>query len=53
MRLTLQAVGPRVDTYFDQPFGAAPRITRLVVIGQAGLDRMAIESALHACISAE
>ena len=53
MRLTLQAVGPRVDTYFDQPFGAAPRITRLVVIGQAGLDRMAIESALHACISAK
>ena len=53
MRLTLQAVGTRVDTYFDQPFGAAPRITRLVVIGQAGLDRMAIESALHACISAE
>jgi len=53
MRLTLQAVGPRIDTYFDQPFGAAPRITRLVVIGQAGLDRMAIESALHACISAE
>ena len=53
MRLTLQAVGPRVDTYFDQPFGAAPRITRLVLIGQAGLDRMAIESALHACISAE
>ena len=53
MRLTLQAVGPRVDTYFDQPFDAAPRITRLVVIGQAGLDRMAIESALHACISAE
>ena len=53
MRLTLQAVGPRVDTYFDQPFGAAPRITRLVVIGQAGLDRMAIESALHACIPAE
>jgi len=53
MRLTLQAVGTRVDTYFDQPFGAAPRITRLVVIGQAGLDRMAIESALHACIPAE
>ena len=53
MRLTLQAVGPRVDTYFDRPFDTAPRVTRLVVIGQAGLDRMAIESALHACISAE
>ena len=29
MRLTLQAVGPRVDTYFDQPFGDSPRETRL------------------------
>ncbi|MGR3396169.1 cobalamin biosynthesis protein CobW [Pseudooceanicola nanhaiensis] len=48
MRLTLQAVGPRVDTYFDRPFGAAPRETRLVVIGQAGLDRAAIEKALTA-----
>jgi len=48
MRLTLQAVGPRVDTYFDQPFGSAPRQTRLVVIGQAGLDRAAITAALVA-----
>jgi cobalamin biosynthesis protein CobW len=48
MRLTLQAVGPRVDTYFDQPFGAQPRMTRLVVIGEAGLDRAAIEEALCA-----
>ncbi len=48
MRLTLQAVGPRVDTYYDQPFGAQPRETRLVVIGQSGLDRVAIEKALVA-----
>ena len=48
MRLTLQAVGPRVDTYFDQPFGAAPRQTRLVVIGQAGLDQVKITAALQA-----
>ncbi len=48
MRLTLQAVGPRVDTYFDQPFGDHPRETRLVVIGQAGLDRAAITAALAA-----
>ncbi len=48
MRLTIQAVGPRVDTYFDQPFGTQPRETRLVVIGQAGLDRVAIETALNA-----
>ncbi len=48
MRLTLQAVGPRVDTYFDRPFGADARETRLVVIGQSGLDRAAIEKALAA-----
>ncbi|HHB81020.1 MAG TPA: cobalamin biosynthesis protein CobW, partial [Aliiroseovarius sp.] len=48
MRLTLQAVGPRVDSYFDQPFGATPRSTRLVVIGEAGLDQAAITKALSA-----
>ena len=47
MRQTLQAVGPRVDTYFDQPFGDAPRETRLVVIGEAGLDHAAITKALQ------
>lgn len=47
MRLTLQAVGPRIETYFDralEPHEA--RRARLVVIGQAGLDRAAIERAL-------
>ncbi len=49
MRLTVQAVGPRIDSYFDRPFAAGePRETRLVVIGQAGLDRLAIERALAA-----
>lgn len=48
MRLTLQAVGPRVDTHFDRPFGTDARETRLVVIGEAGLDRAAIEAALAA-----
>ena len=49
MRLTLQAVGPRVDTYFDKPFAAEDlRQTRLVVIGQTGMDRAAIEAALAA-----
>ena len=47
MRLTLQAVGPRVDTYFDQPFGDAARETKLVVIGEAGLDAAAIAAALQ------
>ncbi|RVV97806.1 cobalamin biosynthesis protein CobW [Mesobaculum littorinae] len=49
MRLTLQAVGPRIDTYFDRPLTPdEPRQARLVVIGEAGLDRAAIEAALSA-----
>jgi len=49
MRLTLQAVGPRVDTYFDRPIAADEhRETRLVVIGQAGLNEAAIKAALNA-----
>lgn len=47
MRLTIQAVGPRVDSYFDRPFGAGEdRTTTLVVIGQAGMDQAAITTAL-------
>ncbi len=48
MRMTIQAVGPRVDSYYDKPFGSDPRSTRLVVIGQAGLDQAAISAALTA-----
>jgi len=49
MRLTVQAVGPRIDTYFDRPYRTdEPRQTRLVVIGQAGLDQAAITKALRA-----
>jgi cobalamin biosynthesis protein CobW len=49
MRLSLQAVGPRVDSYFDRPFAnGETRQTRLVVIGQAGLDEAAITAALVA-----
>jgi len=49
MRLVLQAVGPRVDSYFDRPFGPAePRATRLVVIGMAGIDRAGVAAALGA-----
>lgn len=49
MRLTVQAVGPRVDAYFDRAFAPGePRETRLVVIGEKGLDREAIERALSA-----
>tara|TARA_R110002074_G_scaffold270095_2_gene441842 strand:+ start:25 stop:1089 length:1065 start_codon:yes stop_codon:yes gene_type:complete len=47
MRLTVQAVGPRVDHYFDRPLGGDARGARLVVIGQAGLDQAAITQALQ------
>jgi cobalamin biosynthesis protein CobW len=49
MRLAIQAVGPRIDTYFDRRLTAEdPWECRLVVIGEAGLDRAAIEAALAA-----
>jgi cobalamin biosynthesis protein CobW len=48
-RLLVQAVGPRVETYFDRPWNDdEPRRSALVVIGLKGLDREAIESALAA-----
>lgn len=47
MRLVVQAVGPRVESYFDRPWGdGEPRQTRLVVIGEAGMDHATIEGAL-------
>lgn len=46
MRLVIQAVGPRIETYFDRPFGGDPRETRLVVIGHTGLNRTEISAAL-------
>lgn len=47
MRLLLQAVGPRIETRYDRPWrpGEA-RETRLVVIGERGLDRAVIAAAL-------
>lgn len=47
MRLVVQAVGPRVDSYFDRPWqDGEARATRLVVIGETGFDRAAIEADL-------
>lgn len=47
MRLLLQAVGPRVNHYYDRAWTAADdRRSRLVVIGLKGLDRTAIERIL-------
>ncbi|KIQ05916.1 cobalamin biosynthesis protein CobW [Agrobacterium tumefaciens] len=49
MRLQVQAVGSRVNHYFDRPWGAGEeRRSRLVVIGEKGLDRAKIERMLAA-----
>ncbi|MEM8604942.1 MAG: cobalamin biosynthesis protein CobW [Cyanobacteria bacterium P01_H01_bin.121] len=46
MRLVLQGVGSRFDTFYDRPWQAEePRKTRLVVIGQ-GLDTVQITQAI-------
>jgi cobalamin biosynthesis protein CobW len=47
MRLLVQAVGPRVNHYYDRAWAPSDdRRSRLVVIGLKGLDRVAIESIL-------
>lgn len=48
MRMVLQAVGPRIETYFDKPFGGEPRNSNVVVIGMHGLDEAAIRGELQA-----
>ncbi|MFI5021612.1 MAG: cobalamin biosynthesis protein CobW [Alphaproteobacteria bacterium] len=48
MRLVVQAVGARVQHYYDRSWGTGePREGRLVVIGQKGLDAAAIRAALE------
>ncbi len=47
-RLVVQAVGPRVDSYFDRPWRQdEARRGSLVVIGEKGLDQSAIRDALE------
>jgi cobalamin biosynthesis protein CobW len=47
-RLVVQAVGPRIESYFDRPWGNdEPRRSSLVVIGEKGLDEAAIRTALE------
>lgn len=47
LRLLVQAVGPRVNHYYDRAWAAGEdRRSRLVVIGLSGLDRAAIEKIL-------
>ena len=49
MRHVIQAVGARVQGYYDRPWGAAePRLSRLVVIGEKGFDRAAVAMCLGA-----
>ena len=47
-RLLVQAVGPRLNSYFDRPWTATDaKTTRLVVIGEKHMDRQAIEASLR------
>jgi cobalamin biosynthesis protein CobW len=49
MRHVVQGVGPRIQRYFDRQWAPGEaRKGQLVVIGQTGLDRAAIETALLA-----
>ncbi|WCP15652.1 Putative metal chaperone YciC [Sphingobium sp. AntQ-1] len=51
-RLVVQAVGPRIQHYFDRAWKAEEsRLSQLVVIGQKGLDQAAIDSALRAAFA--
>ncbi len=51
-RLVIQAVGPRIQHYFDRAWKPEEeRISQLVVIGQKGLDQTAIETALTAALA--
>ena len=47
MRLVIQAVGPRLEAYYDRPWEIGEeRTSQLVVIGQAGMDRQEIQQAV-------
>jgi cobalamin biosynthesis protein CobW len=49
MRLVVQAVGARIDSYFDRAWAAnETRQTRLVVIGLRGLDQILITAEISA-----
>ena len=47
-RHVIQGVGPRVDGFYDRPWGAEEtRQSQLVVIGLKEMDRSAIETVLR------
>ena len=46
-RHVIQGVGPRVDGFYDRPWGSdEERQSKLVVIGLKGIDQPAIEAVL-------
>ncbi|MCY6380063.1 cobalamin biosynthesis protein CobW [Hoeflea prorocentri] len=48
MRLVIQAVGTRIDSYFDRPWSVGEvRGSRLVVIGLHDIDKSTIETAIR------
>ena len=50
-RLVIQAVGPRIQHFYDRAWVASEAVgTQLVVIGQKGLDRGAIEGGIKAIV---
>ncbi|CUS44053.1 MAG: cobalamin biosynthesis protein CobW [Pseudomonadota bacterium] len=50
-RLVIQAVGPRIQHYFDRPWNdGEPRRSQLVVIGQKGLDEASISAGLRTAL---
>ena len=52
MRLVVQAVGTRIDHYFDREWQAGEsRQSRLVVIGLHGLNKSEIEKAVQAALA--
>ncbi|HET6389045.1 cobalamin biosynthesis protein CobW [Hyphomicrobium sp.] len=51
MRLLLQGVGSRVDTRYERPWrDGEPRLGKIVVIGQRGLDRESITRTLTGAV---
>ena len=49
LRMLVQGVGQRFRRDFDRPWGLGePRLSRLVVIAERGIDREAVASALGA-----
>jgi cobalamin biosynthesis protein CobW len=52
-RQAVQAVGPRIEHYFDRPWQRGEqRASRLVVIGRKGIDRAAIAEAIAGAVPA-